>query len=331
MSEDIFQRMSPGLRRVLQKAFGQPGAQPWEEVRLRAGAPLLVVSAHGDFFLDPSGNVTHLEANAWRVTREEIDKTVDLICDNSVYAHEAEISQGYITLPGGHRVGFCGKAVMRDGKVFTLTEISSLNIRLARSVPGAADGLMSWILDRKGVPYNTLVFSPPGAGKTTILRDIVRQLSRGNPDLGCKGMQVAVADERSELAGTRRGLIQHDLGPRVDVMDGCPKAIAMLNLIRGMAPQVLVTDEIGRMEDADALAEAVRCGIRVIVSAHGGSLVEVAARPMMRELLKAKVFARMVRLGRSEGSGTIEEIWDGRDATLLHPARGRSNLIRLKG
>lgn len=335
LESQILPRLAPGLRHLIAEAgqltLGQGTDLQWEEIRLRAGAPLLVVASAGDFFIDPQGRPVTDMARAYHVSVGDIQHTFDLICDNSLYAHESELRQGYVTLPGGHRIGFCGRVVMRGDGVFALKEVTSLNIRLARDVKGAAERLLPWLLDRKGVPHNTLIFSPPGGGKTTILRDLVRQLSCGRPDLGFPGLQIAVADERSEVAAARRGGIEHEVGPRVDVMDGCPKSLAMMVLIRGMAPQVLVTDEIGRPEDAAALGEALRCGVRVIATAHGGSLADLAARPMLRDLIRANVFSRLVRLGRSQGPGTIEEVWDGRDATLLFPSGKRGNLIQFKG
>lgn len=292
---------------------------PWQEVRLRAGRPLMVVSAAGDAFLAPDGVPAREQAAAYHVTGDDVRRTLELMSGSSLYAWEEELRQGFITLPGGHRVGLCGRVVLRAGQVQTMKDISSMNVRIAREVPGAAEAILPWILGEGGLPANTLVYSPPGAGKTTLLRELVRQISRGRPDLLCPGLRVGVVDERSEIGGTWQGRPTRDLGPRADILDGCPKAVGMALLVRAMGPQVLVTDEIGRPEDAEAIAEVLRCGVRVLASAHAGSLDELLARPTLMGLIGAGAFDRLVRLGTSVSVGTVEEVRDGAGRLLFGP------------
>lgn len=318
--EEVLPYLAPSLRRVVAGAERTP---PWLEIRLGVDRPLLVVTAAGDRFLDGGGRALGHPQGAYRVDAEEVRRTVELVTASSLYALEEELRQGFVTLPGGHRVGLCGRAVAREGG-FALRDISSLNLRLARAVPGAADAVLPLLLDRAGLPLSTLVLSPPGAGKTTLLRDLARQLSLGRPDLGCPGLRVGVADERGELGGGGRGRPAFDLGPRTDVLEGCPKAAAIVMLVRSMSPQVVVTDEIGRPEDVAALREAARMGVRVLASAHAGSAAEAAARPALRALLAEGAFARLVRLGTGRGPGTVEEVCDGRGLPL---AAGRG-LVR---
>lgn len=321
---EVFSFFAPGVRRLLLEAArltagGRADARGWEEIRLRAGGPLTVVFHGGDFFVAPDGH-PHIRADrAYCVTHGDVQRSLELMSGSSLYALEAELRQGFLTLPGGHRVGLCGRAVLRDGRLFTLRDISSLNVRLARETPGAGRQVLRWLLDQHGLPHNTLIFSPPGAGKTTLLRDLIRSLSAGCPDLGLEGLRVAVADERSELAGMWQGVPRKDLGPRTDVLDGCPKALAMAMLLRSMNPQVIVTDEIGRPEDAEAIDDALRCGVRVVATAHAGSPAELLARPSLRRLFNGPAFTRLIRLGRTRGAGTVEEVWDWRDRRRLHP------------
>lgn len=252
------------------------------------------------------------------VEKEDLEKTMQIISQNSLYALEEEIKNGFITLPGGHRVGMAGQVVLEKGRVKTLKHISCLNFRCGREVKGAANALLPYLISgRGGRPYHTLLVSPPRGGKTTLLRDIVRQLSNGIPALGFEGVTVGLVDERSEVAGCYQGVPQRDVGIRTDVLDRCPKAEGMIMLLRSMSPQVIAVDELGRPEDREAVEEALNAGVTVITTAHGFSLSDLARRPVVRELIERQVFERIVILGRSQGPGTIEAVWDGKKQCLL--------------
>lgn len=331
LERELLPFFAPNVRAILARAAGIGRsaathiADPWQEVRLRASRPLMVVGTAGDAFLAPDGLPARDPAAAYQVTGDDLGRTLELMSGSSLYAWEEEFRQGFITLPGGHRVGLCGRVVLRASHVHTIKDVSSLNVRVAREVPGAAEAVLPWILGEGRLPANTLVYSPPGAGKTTLLRELVRQISRGRPDLRCPGLRVGVVDERSEIAGTWQGRPTRDLGPRADVLDGCPKASGMAILVRAMGPQVLVTDEIGRPEDAEAIAEALRCGVRVLASAHAGSVDELLSRPALMGLIGTGAFERLVRLGTSLGTGTVEEVRDGAGRVLFGAGpRGRA-------
>ncbi len=326
LEREVLPLLAPGLRRVLgaaarklaERPAGPDGALwPWEEIRLRAGRPLSVSGPWGDAFVDREGRLVRDPGCGCIVSDEDVRRTLELMSGSSLYALEEELRQGFLTLPGGHRVGLGGRAVLADGEVRALRDIASLNVRIARAVQGAADALLPLILDGGGLPLNTLIFSPPGAGKTTLLRDLARQIATGRPDLACPGVAVAVADERLELSGYGPGGPELDLGPRADVLAGCPKAWAMTVLLRAMAPRVVVTAELGRPEDAEAVADALRAGVRVLASAHAGSLEEVLERPALRPLVAGGAFQRLVLLGRSRGPGTVEGVWDARGEPVV--------------
>lgn len=310
--KDLFPYLAPSLREILEQLSVQV-AEGVEEIRLRLGRPFAVRCNQEEYFLSVSGKFSQDPGGAYCVSAEEIFKTVQLISRGSLYAFEEEFRQGFLTLPGGHRIGLAGTAVLEEGAVKTLKEIGSLNFRIARAVPGAARFLLPYILNfRNNRPFHTLVVSPPCAGKTTLLRDIVRSLSYGIPELSFPALSVGVVDERCELAACYGGMPQHDLGPRVDVLDHCPKAAGMVMLLRSMAPQVIATDEIGRAGDVEAIWEMVYTGVSILTTVHAASWEELEQRPHLQELVKRQVFERYVFLSRRQGPGTIEGVWDQR-------------------
>jgi stage III sporulation protein AA len=279
-----------------------------EEVRLRADRPLFIHFGGEEGMVGRSGGLcAHPEA-AYLVTPDDCRTALQRLTCSSVYALEEELRQGYLTLPGGHRVGLVGHAVVDAGRLRTLRDVTGLNLRLTREVRGAADGVLPHLVDDRGGVRSALVLSPPQAGKTTLLRDLCRQVSEGRPDLGLPGRKVVVVDERSELAGCVGGVPQCGVGPRTDVLDACPKAEGIALVLRAMSPEVIVTDELGRAEDVAAIREAVRCGVAVLASAHAGNLGEAEQRPALAPLLAERCFSRVVVLSRRCGPGTIEQV-----------------------
>ncbi|HAU32165.1 MAG TPA: stage III sporulation protein AA [Desulfotomaculum sp.] len=292
-----------------------------EEIRLRQNRPLILGLPDGDILLDINGKPAVAPRDCYLVTADDIQRVTQSISGCSLYAFGEELKNGFITLPGGHRVGLTGKTVLENGRVRTLKYITGLNIRISREVNGAASPLLPFIIDKRtGSILNTLLFSPPRCGKTTILRDIIRQLSNGIPELNFRGVVIGVVDERSELAGCFQGVPQREVGIRTDVLDGCRKAEGMFMLLRSMAPRVIATDEIGTDEDFAALEGVFNAGVKVLTTVHAASLEELNQRPALRNLLSMKVIERFVLLGRSKNIGTIEEIIDGRTMLPL-PAK----------
>ncbi|MEG0829159.1 MAG: stage III sporulation protein AA [Anaerovoracaceae bacterium] len=262
-----------------------------EEIRIKAYSDIRVVVKNQELVVILGKDV--------EIDRQVIEEILNNLLNYSYYAYEEELAKGYITIEGGHRVGVCGRAVLSNGKVSLIKEISSLNLRRSREVIGVAERVMSHILN-EGEINNTLIVSPPKCGKTTLLRDIVRVVSH-------KGFKVGLCDERSEIAGSYLGKPSYDLGPRTDVMDGCPKAEGMIMLIRAMSPQVVATDEIGKREDIEAIEAAICAGVKIITTMHGNSYEDVL-RSNMGSIVKNGVFSKLIFLTNDPHTGSIGEI-----------------------
>ncbi len=278
------------------------------EIRVRSGLPCTLLIGPHEI---PAGNgVPYL------VGAEDVERMFNLISANSVHAFEEELRNGYITVKGGHRIGMAGKTVLEAGRVRTIKHVSSFNIRVTRNCPGAAGPVIPHLIE-DGRPQSSLIVGPPGSGKTTMLREISRLLSSGLPEYGAPAQNVGIADERSEIAGCYQGLPQNDVGPRTDVLDGCPKAEGMMMLIRAMTPGVIITDEIGTADDAQACVEASCAGVCVIASAHGAQKMDLMKRPSLQRLVSPGTFVRIVFLSCRRGPGTVDEICDGRGVTIV--------------
>lgn len=307
-----------------------------QEIRIRAGKPVTVWIDGAEYMILKEGRLWRpdkeadvrlqegLQERSNRVPAKEINcgngmdalvtgdqvlikEILSIFSRHSLYAFEDEIRQGFLTIEGGHRVGISGKAVLEGNAVRTIKDISSLNIRLAHEKIGCSDAVLPWLYEN-GELKNTLFLSPPGAGKTTILRDVIRQVSGGNR-YG-PGMEVSVVDERSEIGACFKGIPQCDLGIRTDVMDGCPKALGMVMMIRSMAPRVVAVDEIGTREDLEALRDVMKCGCKILATVHGNSAEDITKKPVLAAMAEEGMFSRYVVLKKTPRPGTVEGIYD---------------------
>ena len=254
-----------------------------QEIRIKIGKPIIIVLSFQEKILD------------YIATKDDLRYMISKISNYSLYAFEEEIKQGYITLKGGHRVGLAGECVISKGEVRTIKNISSLNIRICKEIVGASNKVMRLITENNRV-YNTLIVSPPKCGKTTILRDISRNLSNGMYQINLKGKKVTIVDERSEIAACYNGIPQMNVGIRTDVLDNCLKKSGMIMAIRRLSPEVLICDEIGTDSDLEALNMAFNSGVNIIVTVHGYDIDDIYNRRIFKELIDNCILERVILL-----------------------------------
>lgn len=240
------------------------------------------------------GNLRFPSGQERDVTSMECKEILSQMSQYSLYAFEEEIRRGYLTIPGGHRIGVTGRVVMEQGEVKTLRHITCLNMRISHEIRGCADCLLPYVASDHQL-HSTLILSPPGGGKTTLLRDLIRNISQQR--------NVALVDERSEIAGCYQGIPQRDVGPCCDVIDGCPKTIGMEMVLRSMGPEVIAVDEIGTKEDYCVMKQALVSGCALLATMHGEDLSSVREQGM---------FSRYVVLGKSQEPGRVKGIYDER-------------------
>ena len=273
-----------------------------QEIRIRAGKPLAVSIKGQNRFLSPRGQLLKTPEGALRVDWNMILKCLEFMSGSSLYAFENEMQNGYITVEGGHRIGMVGKTIIQNGHVSGISPIAGLNVRIAHEIKGCGEKVLPQLTDG-GMLQHTLIISPPGGGKTTMLRDLIRLVS------DTLNMTVAVADERSEIGGSYRGVPQCELGLRTDVLDGCPKAEGMLMLLRSMSPQVIAVDELGGRAELEAVINVLHAGVKLLCTVHSANLEELSHKPGFDKLLHLGVFERIVVLSGRKGPGTVEGVY----------------------
>lgn len=309
--DEILKIVSVKLRRILEAAIID--FEYLQELRIRIQEPFIIIYNGEEFFLTEQGIMTKEAKKSYLAASDDIKETLEYISSFSLYAYEDEIRQGFITVQGGHRIGLAGKVILEQGRVKNVKNISFINIRMSHEKKGCGSGILPYIYDGSRLCH-TLIISPPGCGKTTLLRDIVRLISDGTN--GYKGLNVGVVDERSEIGACYRGVPQNDVGMRTDVLDCCPKAEGMLMMIRSMSPAVIAVDEIGKREDIEALAYVMNCGCRILATVHGSSIEDIKNKPVLRKLVEEKLFKRFIVLSGGSKPGQIENIFDERGSML---------------
>lgn len=260
-------------------------ANELQEIRIRVDKPIILKLSEKDLILQ------------YNILQTEILQIVERLCENSIYAYKNQICEGFITIKGGHRVGLTGSCVIENGKITNIKYISSLNIRIAREVKNCSTRILREIIDIENKTiYNSIIVAPPGRGKTTILRDIIRRLSDGIEEINFRGKTCGVVDERGEIAAMYKGAPQNDVGIRTDIIENVSKNKGIHMLIRTMAPEIIACDEIGSKEDVEAIHYALYSGVKGIFTMHGKNVEDIKNNKQIYELIENREIQKIIFL-----------------------------------
>ncbi len=298
MRNNITRHFSPRIRQALE-SIAKSDFYDIQEIRLRAQRPVSITKSCQNILLSENGGFTRHQSCALLCVQNDIEYTLKSVCDHSIYSYQRELSQCFVTVCGGHRVGISGTAVYDENQVSSVPKnVSSLNFRIAAQKFGCADEIFKTVLNKQ--LKSMLIVGRPMSAKTTILRDLARQY--GN---FCK---VSLIDERSEIASCFNGVPSCDVGLNTDVFDRFSKPDGIVYAQRSMSPQVIICDEIGSIEDAVALLDAHKSGINIIATAHAGTIKQAFLRQSIKMLFEANVFDYIFLLGNDESIGKIMDI-----------------------
>ena len=296
---DIVSNVSPKIKNSL-IALPNEIKKEIQEICLRVNSSIVIVTSTKSFFLGSEGNLSPEDSKSFVVSQNDILETFKILCNFSIYSFQNQIKNNFITLKGGHRVGICGTAIIDGEKIINISDISSMNFRISKEIVGCSDK----IFEKLGLNLGgTLIVGPPASGKTTILRDIARKLS--NTYENGKLIKVSIVDERREIAAVYQGVPQKDVGFS-DILNGFPKAEGIMRALRTLSPRIIICDEIGNNEDADAIRKSLNCGVGIIASVHAESAEEISKSEKIKNILNSGAIKNVVLLDK----GKIKEIFE---------------------
>lgn len=280
----------------LAKLILEHNIQKLEEIRIRANKPVILKLGQVEIVLN------------YTITTNEIIGILQNICNNSIYTYQNQICNGFITLPGGNRVGIAGNVVIKDGQVSNISYIYSLNFRISHQINGASDNILKYVLDTENnTIFNTLIVSPPGAGKTTMIRDLAKRISNGINEINFRGLDVSIIDERGEIAAMTKGITFNDVGIRTDVLDNVPKSIGIRMAVRSMAPKVIIADEIGNKDDVNIINYVICSGVKCIFTAHGSDMEDLLKNNEINKIINLQLFSKIIFLDEKQ-KGKIKNV-----------------------
>ncbi len=296
IKQTIVTNVSQNLNKMLNNVEGH-FFQDIEEISLRVDKPLIIKANQKEYYITEKGLTISLK-NAYICKKEDVIKTLDIMSNRSMYTIQEDLKRGFLTLQGGHRVGISGQTVFSKNQLITIKNINALNIRICKELKGCSD-----IIFNKIIMGHTLIISPPACGKTTLLRDLIRNLSDS-------GLTVGVVDERNEISASHNGLYNIDLGKRTDVMVNCPKDVGMTMLLRSMSPQIIAVDEIGTKEDIEAIEMILNAGIKVLATIHSNDILDLKSKVGIKKLIENKIFDNYIVLSNKNRVGEIIGIYN---------------------
>ena len=291
---EILTNFNPFIRTALMK-IPDKIKNNIQEICIRINSSIIIFTQNKSYFVGKNGEITPEDPKSLLISQNDILETMKILCNFSIYSYQNQIKEGFITLKGGHRVGISGTAVINNNEIINISDISSINFRISREVLGCSDR----IFDKFGLNIGgTLIIGPPSSGKTTILRDIARKLSTSFD--GDKLIKVSIIDERREIAASYQGVPQRDIGFS-DVLSGFPKAEGIIRAIRTLSPKIIICDEIGGIEDAEAIKKSLNSGVGIIASIHAKSTDEMANSFRIKNILSSGAIKRAVLLDSNPG------------------------------
>lgn len=279
------------------------------EIRIRKNQPITIVSDKGFLYVDREGKLHTKPECGVPVSVQEMERWISHLCRNSVYAYQGEMAEGFFTVSGGHRIGVTGQTVYEGDKIVSLKYISSMNIRIAHEMIGCADTVLPFLFENNQI-CSTLIVSPPRCGKTTLLRDLIRSLAKGNGQRD--PIIIGVIDERGELAAGYMGCAQNDLGPHADIITNCKKEDGIIRLLRSMSPQVIAMDELGGEKDVQAIKRAFSYGCKILATIHGTSFAQISLNEWVEQLLSPYAFNRIIELKEDNSFRTCVYDYNGK-------------------